>query len=78
MRKIFAIVVTLGLLGAASLPMAVADMMRRPPGGPPWPEAVERERGRTSYSFYVSATAGVVGVAMTISLVALRILRKKS
>lgn len=76
MRKNFAIVAALWLLCAVSLPVACADRIPISEA-PPRPSAVRRERYQIPSSTYLAASAGVVALAMTISLIALRSVRKK-
>ena len=75
MKRIFAWVVTIALFCPFGLPNASGDMI---PPYPPIPKRPpEMQHHRAAYPAYGIA-AGVVAVAMTGSLVALRVIRKRN
>ena len=78
MKRIVACLVLVGLLGRFGLPTAHADMIsERGPHIPDPPPRFPKETRSSRYPTYAIA-AGVVAVALTGSLIALRAIRKRS
>jgi hypothetical protein len=77
MKRIAARIIAVCLLCMAGLPITSADMISPVPNAPEPPKGVQQRRQADGYPAY-AATAGVVAVALSGSLIALRKIRKRS
>jgi hypothetical protein len=77
MKRIVACIILVCLLCSVRVPIARGDMIPPVPGPPEIPQRLREERQADRYPIYAVA-AGVVAVALTGSLIALRRIRKRS
>jgi hypothetical protein len=77
MKRFVASIAVVCLFCSAAIPITYADMISPFPNVPERPKNVQEERETAHYPTY-AITAGVVAVALTASLFALRAIRKRN